>query len=51
MDESAGFAVFFGILLGVLLIVAALMVGFDLGAEKIKTASLPVSPPIIFVPK
>ena len=51
MDESAGFSVFFGILLGVLLVVIVLIIGFDVGAERIKTASLSMPAPLIFIPK
>jgi putative Ca2+/H+ antiporter (TMEM165/GDT1 family) len=51
MDESVGVATFFGIVLGVMLVIAVVVIGFDLGAERIKTASLSVSPPLIFVPK
>ncbi|MEA2951935.1 MAG: hypothetical protein QOJ96_1455 [Alphaproteobacteria bacterium] len=51
MDESSGFAAFLGVLFGILLVVAVVFVGLNMGAAKIQTASLPVSPPLIFIPK
>jgi hypothetical protein len=51
MDRSAGIAAFFGIVFGFLLLAGVLVFGVGIGAESTKVASLPVSPPLLFVPK
>jgi hypothetical protein len=51
MDRSAGISAFFGIVLGVLVMAGVFMFVLNLGAERTQTASLPVSPPLLFVPK
>jgi len=46
-----GGSVFLGTMLGALLVLGAMALTLEWGAERIKTASLPVNPPLIFVPK
>ena len=49
--NNAGGSILLGAILGVLFVIGVIVIGFDVGAEKVKTASLPISPPILFQPK
>jgi hypothetical protein len=50
MDSNSR-GIFLGVILGVLFVVGVVVIGFNWGTETIKTASLPISPPIMFQPK
>jgi putative Ca2+/H+ antiporter (TMEM165/GDT1 family) len=51
MRDDNGLSIFIGIVVGVLLAIGVVVVAFDSGADRIKTAGLEITPPLIFVPK
>jgi len=50
MDSNSR-GILLGVVLGVLFVVGVAVIGFNWGATTIQTASLPISPPIMFQPK
>jgi putative Ca2+/H+ antiporter (TMEM165/GDT1 family) len=51
MRDNNGLSIFIGIVVGVLLVIGVVVIAFDSGADRIKTAGLEITPPLIFVPK
>ena len=49
--NNAGGSILLGAILGVLFVIGVVVIGVNVGAENVKTASLPISPPILFQPK
>ena len=50
MDSDAR-PILLGVVLGVLFVVGIGLIGLNLSVGTIKTASLPIEPPIMFMPK
>ena len=43
--------VLLGVILGVLFVIGAVVIGVNWGTQTIRTAGLPIEPPIMFQPK
>jgi hypothetical protein len=50
MDSNSR-GILLGVVLGVLFVVGVVVIGFNWGTDTIKTAGLPIDPPILFQPK
>lgn len=50
MDSNSR-GVLLGVILGVLFVIGVAVIGVNWGATTIKTANLPIEPPILFQPK
>ena len=49
--DSNSHDILLGAILGVLFVVGVVVIGVNWSAERIKTAGLPLEPPILFQPK